>query len=991
MNKTYKLISALVLCVMVFGALFAFGDTACARGGDTESHVNSDKGRSNDVYIVQMIESPAVAYDGNVPGMKATRPAKGKKIDPDSTDVVRYAAYLDAQHDRALREAGGGRNVYHYHYSYNGFAAELSEVQAEKMKKVPGVVSVSKDELNFADTSSTPAFLDLNTPGGLWDQLGGAGRAGEDIIIGIVDSGIWPESLSFTDRTGTGPNGQPGKLAYRQIPGWHGKCTPGEDFVASMCNQKLIGARYFNHAWGGNAGIDAQRPWEFNSPRDYNGHGTHTASTAGGNYGVQATGPAAVFGTVSGMAPRARIAAYKALWSTQDASTASGFTSDLVAAIDQAVADGVDVISYSISGSITNFLEPVQVSFLFAADAGVFVAASAGNSGPTASTVAHPSPWLTTVAAGTHNRAGEGSVTLGNDDIYDGASLATPAGPAPLVYSANVGLAGEKPEEVRLCYPGTLDSAKVTGKIVLCDRGTIARMDKSYAVQQAGGAGMILANPGESSLNADLHFVPTVHVSHVDRALILDYINTQGADATATIHQSSIKDTPAPFIASFSSRGPSLASGDQLKPDITAPGVDILAAVAPPGNHELNFNIYSGTSMSAPHIAGIAALLSQAHPDWSPAMIKSAMMTSAYDLLGSDGDPFTQGAGHVRPGSAVDPGLVYNSGWIDWLGFLCGTSQLTCPSISIDPSDLNLPSIAIGDLTGVQTVTRKVTNVGSEAETYTASHTGLGGIEVNVEPESEPFTINPGETKSYTVTFTQDSADLNEYTEGYLTWTGDNGHTVRIPVVLRPVALAAPAEVSGNGDPLSYDVVFGYNGDFTATPRGMVAALTFDETVEDDPTDSFTPGGPGTVSFDVDVPDGTSYARFSLFDASVSPASDLDLYVFQGSDLVGASGGGTSEEEVDLVDPAADTYTVWVHGWGVPGTAEFTLFTWVLGTADADNMDVSAPAMATPGDTGTIGLTFSGSGLDPATKYLGSIAYSGANGMPDPTIVRVDT
>ena len=221
-----------------------------------------------------------------------------------------------------------------------------------------------------------------------------------------MDSGIWPESLSFTDRLDkvTGFPAAKGKLVYQQIPGWHGKCVPGEAFDASMCNQKLIGAQYFNAAWGGNAGIAAERPWEFTSARDYNGHGSHTSSTSGGNANVLATGPTEVFGMISGMAPRARIAMYKALWSTEIGDTASGYNSDLVAAIDQAVRDGVDVISYSISGTRTNFLDPVSVSFMYAARAGIFVATSAGNNGPTVSTVAHPGPWVTTVAAGTHNR-----------------------------------------------------------------------------------------------------------------------------------------------------------------------------------------------------------------------------------------------------------------------------------------------------------------------------------------------------------------------------------------------------------------------------------------------------------------------------------------------------------------------------------------------------------------------------------------------------------
>ncbi len=291
------------------------------------------------------------------------------------------------------------------------------------------------------DTSSTPTFLGLDAPGGLWDQLGGTGKAGEGIIIGLVDSGIWPESFSYDDRTGLNGNAtKDGKLDYQQIPGWHGKCVPGEEFNASMCNQKLIGAQYFNESWGGNEGINALRPWEFNSPRDYNGHGTHTSSTAGGDHGTPILGPAAAFGTISGMAPHARIAMYKALWSTQDAVTASGYNSDLVAAIDQAVSDGVDVINYSISGTQTNFADPAEIAFLYAAGAGIFVATSAGNNGPDEATVAHPGPWHTTVAAGTHNREIQGSVTLGNGTTYHGASVAIKAGPAPLIDSTAAGL-----------------------------------------------------------------------------------------------------------------------------------------------------------------------------------------------------------------------------------------------------------------------------------------------------------------------------------------------------------------------------------------------------------------------------------------------------------------------------------------------------------------------------------------------------------------------
>src|SRR4051812_14837391 len=532
--------------VMALLAVLVAPQPALAAQNDGPS--SSGGKRHNNVYIVQQIEAPAASYDGGLQGLKATKPKNGQKLDPNASDVVQYVSYLDSRHSDTLANAGGGKKLYDFHYSYNGFAAELTSAQAAKIAAMTGVVAVTKDEIQYAETSSTPNFLGLDKPGGLWEQLGGVGKAGEGVVIGIVDSGVWPESLSFSDRTGTNGNAtQDGKLDYQQIPGWHGKCTPGEAFNASMCNQKLIGAQWFNAAWGGDSAVEAERPWEFMSPRDYNGHGTHTSSTAGGNHGVMPTGAAAAFGAISGIAPRARLAMYKALWSTQDGSTASGFTSDLVEAIDQAVADGVDVINYSISGTSTNFLDPVQVSFLFAADAGVFVAASAGNSGPATATVAHPGPWLTTVAAGTHNRSGAGSVTLGNGATYNGASVATALSSRPLIDSSAAGVAGADATKLALCYStidnaggAVLDPAKVAGKIVLCDRGVTARVDKSLAVQEAGGVGMILANTSPNSLNADFHSVPTVHVADTARAAIKTYAATAGATAVINASTSTL-------------------------------------------------------------------------------------------------------------------------------------------------------------------------------------------------------------------------------------------------------------------------------------------------------------------------------------------------------------------------------------------------------------------------------------------------------------------
>lgn len=998
------------MVVAAVGALALAGASPAAMASPTPEKlqaVESAEARPTKAgtYIVQLAEPPVVAYTGGVAGIKATKPAKGAKVNPKAANVVRYVDHLARKQDAALAKAGGGKKLYSYAFTFNGFAAELSGKAAAKLATTPGVLAVTADEKRVGDTSSTPDFLGLTDEGGLWSKLtvGTPGKKGsgpgENMIVGIVDSGIWPEHPSFAARDAKG------KLQYQQIPGWNGRCMPGEQFNASLCNGKIIGAQYFNAAWGGNAGIDeAFDSAEFNSARDFGGHGTHTASTAAGNSGVQATGDAKPFGKISGIAPRARIAAYKALWGTDGG---SGFTTDLVAAIDQAVADGVDVINYSVSGSRTNFRDPVEIAFLYAADAGIFVAASAGNSGPTTSTVAHNSPWLTTVAAGTHNRDGKGSVTLGNGTTYHGASVATPVGPEPLIDATAAGLSGADPDDLALCvssadegYGDVLDPAKVSGKIVVCDRGVTGRVNKSLAVKNAGGVGMILVNPTPNSINADFHFVPTVHLQNTDRDAVKDYAATAGA--TATINASTIVyDADAPFTATFSSRGPALAGGgDLLKPDLIAPGQDILAAVAPPGNSGRLFDLYSGTSMSSPHVAGLAALLKQKYPTWSPMAIKSALMTTGYDVKdGLNTNPlviFRQGAGHVAPNKAVDPGLVFDAGWDEWFSFICATEPAGIESLcasypKVDASDYNSPSIAIGDLAGTQTVKRTVTNVSGRAATYNPAVAGLTGFDVEVLPDK--LTLAKGAKGEFTVKITRKTAALNAYTGGQLTWSG-GGKDVRIPVVVRPVALAAPAEKSGTGSPISYDVAFGYTGDFSAEARGLVPAEVTEGTVTQDPDQTFDPSDKtGMVAIPVTIPAGTTHQRYALFDADVSPGSDLDLYVYQGSTLVGSSGAGGSDEQVNFSFANPSTapidLTVYVHGWGVAGdSSPFKLHDWSVPATNAGNMTVTAPAAATLGEAGQVTLEFSG--LAEGEKYLGSVAYGGVAGMPSPTIVSVN-
>ena len=954
----------------------------------------------NGAYIVQLADMPVTAYRGEIAGYKATAPRKGQKIDPQSGDVVSYKAYLESRHDRALASVGGGRKLYNYGYVFNGFAAELTPDQAAKLAAQPGVLSVTKDEIRRYDTATTPGFLRLAGPTGFWEKYQ---TRGENVIIGIVDSGIWPEHPSVSDRTDSNGNAsKDGKLSYQQIPGWHGKCEPGEAFTGSNCNQKLIGARYYNSGFGGNAATKQQFPYEFMSPRDYDGHGTHTATTSGGNANVATTGPASVISPINGMAPRARIAAYKVCWG--NGVEGGCFGSDSVAAIDQAVADGVDVINFSISGTSTNFLDPVEVAFLFAADAGVFVAASAGNSGPTPSTVAHPSPWLTTVAAGTHNRQLLGTVTLGSGAIYTGASASpTAVSTTPTILSSSAGLSNADPTALRLCFTAVLDPLKVTGKIVVCDRGINARTAKSDAVKAAGGVGMILVNTRVDSLNADFHTVPTVHLNNTDGAAVKAYVSSQ-TTATAALSKRMIDlNVDAPRTASFSSRGPLLgAGGDLLKPDIIAPGQDILAGVAPTNYGGRLFDLLSGTSMSSPHIAGIAALMKEAHPTWSPMAIKSALMTSAYDVhdFGTpapETDPtliFRQGAGHVSPLDAYNPGLVYEHGFYDWLAFLCGTSggvsTATCNTLksrgySTDPSNLNGASIAIGDMAGSQIVKRRLTNVSGTSLTVQSSINGLTGMTAVITPAS--MTLAAGATRDFTVRFTRTGAAFGNYAGGQLRWAG-GGYNVRSPIVVRPVALAVPPSVSSTGAAISYPVTFGYTGAFSATARGLVAATVTQGIVSDDPTDSTCSlTSPNAVQFPLSIPAGTTYARFATYDADVNPGSDLDMCVFQGTTLVGSSGSGTSSEMVSLNNPSG-SYTVVVQGWGVVGSTPFKLHTWLLDGSSAGNMTVAAPASAVTGVTDSIVLSFTP--LTAGQKYMGAVVYGGVPSPQNPTIVNVN-
>ncbi|WP_338847419.1 S8 family peptidase [Massilia sp. W12] len=994
-------------------------------------------------YVVQLADKPVASYTGEIRGLAATKPAAGQSLDINAADVQNYINYLNQKQGAVLAVIGNAPIVHDYKVVLNGFTAMLTDAEVRALKKTAGVAAITPDQPRELLTNYTPGFLGLDKSNGVWTRLGGQGAAGENIIIGIVDSGVWPENTSFADRVdanGFATHDPAGAQVYGAPPAsWKGSCEVGEGFALSNCNNKLIGAQKFDKTYRSLVANGTYTPhWiDYNSPRDNGGHGTHTASTAGGNGKVNASAAGIAMGAMSGIAPRARLAMYKVCWSYQDPANPANpknscFSGDSVAAIEKAVKDGVNVINFSISGSQDKFNDPVEVAFLNASNAGVFVAASAGNSGP-ANQVAHISPWLTTVGASTHDRLNAANAILGNNASYQGASMNTVAlGQTPVILSTEAAAAGADASKANLCYGAAdgavvLDPAKVAGKIVVCTRGVTARVNKSQAVKDAGGVGMIMIDNG-AGLVAEAHAVPTVHVPAANGAAIRAYVAGNAA-ATAEITKfSATKGTAlAPVMAGFSSRGPNKGNGNILKPDLTAPGVDILAAYVPDvtqaerdaiangaaGATEAAF--LQGTSMSSPHVAGLGALLKQLNPTWSPAAIKSALMTTG-SMTFNDGLagmqngqlPWSQGAGHVVPNLAADPGLVYDAGAVDYARFLCGLggggiySPAVCQQVgSIASYNLNLPSLTAASVMGKLTFTRTVTNVSNAASTYQAS-ASLPGYNVVVNPSS--LTLAPGEKKSFTVSLTRTTAPADTWAYGELVWN-DGVRKVRSPLSAKPTMIAALAEVSSEaatGNAL-YTIGTGFNGSFSTIKGGLKEATRTEATIgkNNDADGGLAAckagGGAGVNVTEVAIPSGALTARFALFDADTSgraagSADDLDLVVLNSAGAtVGTSGGATSNEVVTLSNPAAGNYKVCVIGYAPNNdSATYTMSSWVVNPTDVGgNLRVLVPGNATIGGTGTVAASWSG--LTVGKRYLGAVQYVVGGVKQSTTLLSVDT
>ncbi|KAG4933066.1 hypothetical protein JHK87_047068 [Glycine soja] len=664
---------------------------------------------------------------------------------------------------------------YSYKRYINGFAAILDEDEAANVSMHPNVISVFLNKERKLHTTNSWNFLGLERNGvfphdSVWKKT-----KGEDIIIGNIDTGVWPESKSFSDE-GFGP-----------IPKrWRGICQTEDKF---HCNRKLIGARYFYKGYEAGSGIKLNASEV--SVRDYEGHGSHTLSTAGGNFVAGASVFGFGNGTASGGSPKARVAAYKACW--PDTFFGGCFDADILAAFEAAISDGVDVISMSLGSEDPPeyFQSSISIASFHAVANGITVVGSGGNSGPSPGTVSNNEPWMLTVAASTTNRDFASHVTLGDKKILKGASLSEHHLPSnkmyPLISAVDAGTKYAAVNDTPFCLNKTLDPEKVRGKILVCLRGVNGRIEKGVIAASLGAVGMILANDKDSGneVLSDPHVLPTSHVNFASGSYIYNYINhTKSPVAYISKAKTELGVKPAPFVASFSSRGPNLLEPAILKPDVTAPGVDIIAAyteaVSPTDEasdtQRTPYYALSGTSMSCPHVAGLVGLLKAFHPDWSPAAIKSAIITSATTkgnnrrpILNSsfvnEATPFDYGGGHIRPNHAVDPGLVYDLNTADYLNFLCSrgynSSQLklfygkpyTCPK-SFSLADFNYPTITVPRIHPGHSVnvTRTVTNVGSPSM-YRVLIKAPPQVVVSVEPKKLRFK-KKGEKKEFRVTLT---------------------------------------------------------------------------------------------------------------------------------------------------------------------------------------------------------------------------------------------
>lgn len=987
-------LAALVVAVPGAAARVPQGDNAAAKAltasptGDRSANAGGKFTRAGlptpDTYIVVLTDPALAAYQGGIQGLPATSPqATGEtRLNSDSAASLQYKSYL-AQKQSALLAAMSrelGRSVaaiHQYKTALNGIAVRLSPAEAERMAKLSGVQKVLRDHWSFPATDTTPAFIGATS---IWSgaSTGGLpGTKGEGIIVGVIDTGIWPEHPSFKDDG-----------SYPAPPAsWKGFCQKPDDGTSWLnCTHKLIGAQHFLDAYiaalGAYDGI-------FNSARDDNSHGTHTASTAAGNEGVAASIQGRSLGKISGIAPRAYVAAYKAL------GPQGGLTSDLVAAIDKAVADGVDVINYSIGGpSADPWQDGSALAMLNARAAGVFVAVSAGNAGPDAYTIGAPgdAPWVTTVGASASDRQFLSEIKLNpplpTPTDTTGGSLS--GGVTNDVFVDADNYIDRTGADGRQCLNPFAAGTFKANEVVLCERGENARVAKSANVAAGGAGGMVLANSAaEVGLVSETHSVPTVHVSHELGELLRQHLASHpGALISFAAGKAYLAPHPNIFpdsMGDFSSRGPADQGEQQyLKPVITAPGVDVLAGYSPRSVGELPqgqyFGAMSGTSMSSPHIAGAGALLADLHPNWSPAEIESALTTTAiYAVTKEDhitqADAFDMGSGRVDLLKASRVGLLLDEVKSNYLA--------ANPATGGNPTTLNTPSLTDGLCLAECSWTRTVSSALGNPVTWTASVDAPAGIAITVTPAQ--FTLAAGATQEIRVTANVEGIEPDgSWVFARLTLTpGAAGiPAASLPVTVRPSNSIIPARAQEITDQKSGRVEVEITAReitaMTLAESGLVKASTRSQALTEDPTpdDPFDDLSDGSTFYiNVDVPAGA--ARL-VAETLESTAVDVDLYMGTGatpSSETAVCRGVTPStiEYCNVNQSAAGQWWIMAQNWAAgDNPPDEVVLRYGVVREDNGNLTASGPSAVPARQPFTITLDWALPELEPQDVYYGA-------------------
>ncbi len=940
-------------------------------------------GNKPETYIVQL-QDPAVPTRSTA----ADRGDAGAK-----TSAKSYRADLVDQQDALTaaisRVTGRKAQVTHrYTEAINGIAVKLTRQQAQRVARIDGVAAVQVDFTRKLMTDRGPQWIGAPS---IWDGTevpGGVGTYGEGVIVGILDTGLNPANPSFADSV---PQSEGGDGYDHVNPfgagNYVGVCAT--DNNAWGCNDKLIG--YWNFA-----GTDTY---------DDDGHGSHTGSTAAGNQ-VEATAYSAegtehefsVTSTIRGVAPHANIIGYDVC----DGEGCQG--TSILAGIEQAIDDGVDVINYSIGSSAASnpWDDPDTIGFLNARADGINVATSAGNDGPGAATLGGPAdvPWITSVAATTHDRKYVASVT----DL----SSAAGAGPADI---AGAGLSGATDQAYDLVYAGDapynnptclsdydtgtgdpLWTPDLDGKIIVCDRGGNGRVEKGEIVAFNGAEGMILANDqaSGSSLNGDAHALPAAHITYDDGVSLKAWMNSvTGEQAALSGSISSIDDANGDIMAAFSSRGPNRATS-LISPSVAAPGVDILAAAGT--DNEVAWHFISGTSMASPHTAGALALLTAAQPDWSPAEIQSALMTTAErDITDSDGTAaewFDMGSGRIELRRAARAGVLLDESLADYEG--------ANPAVGGDVRTLNTASMADNECLQSCAWTR----------TFTGTTNGVGTWDVSVESLSPDLSLsvdNPtvevtnGGTVEVSVTADiAPGASTSDWLNGTLILNpppGSDAPMAHLPIAVLPSAGVLPKSIDittrrDAGSQVAKDLEAVAIEDLQISQSGLVPEQTDSLTIPEDSTNSDPFDGNGTAVTIIDVPADASSLIASL---SNPTAPDFDMYVGTGqtpslATQVAMSASGGSNESLALANPAAGKWWILVQNWeaSAPGGSDTVDLLTAVVAGDADNLSARGPQGAVPAATPFDIRTFwDEKAMEPGDTWHGALTLGTAPGSPD--------